>query len=168
MVELINQSSTCECSHFIDSLKGRKMFDAVYHTGTIKELRERMKVWEGRKIFEKTWKICNTKFSTTHALGCNVGGLIHSRHDESCDSLGWLACAGFQPSNVCDEQHINPCWDNGGKDESNKITESQTGVQCEISSNRDHLLIRGFWDKNTDCIIDVRICDVNRCFVPDS
>ena len=37
---------------------------------------------------------CNTKLSTTHALGCKVGGLIHySRHDESRDSLGWLVCA---------------------------------------------------------------------------
>ena len=74
---------------------------------------------------------CHTKFSTIHALGCKVVGLIHSRHD----SLGWLACAGFHPSNVCDEPHINPCRDNGGKDESNKLTESQTGVQCEINSD---------------------------------
>ena len=76
----------------------------------------------------------NTKFSTTHALGCKVGGIIHSLHDESRDSLGWLACAGFQPSNVRDEKHVNPCRDNGGKDESNKLIESQTRVQCEINS----------------------------------
>ena len=36
---------------------------------------------------------CNTKFSITHVLGCKFSGLIHSRHDESRDSLGWLACA---------------------------------------------------------------------------
>ena len=61
---------------------------------------------------------CNIKLSTTHALGCKAGGIIHSRHDECRNSLGWLACAGFQPSNVRDEPHINPCRDNGGKDES--------------------------------------------------
>ena len=185
------------------------MFDAVCHTGTMKEVRERMKVEKMGK-FEKTLKDirnmidklgaqrldylkgkgtgtwlplvatpnntcgtvlsavkfrdelrdryglhilntplhcngCNTKFSTAHALGCKVGGLIHySRHDESRDSLGWLACAGFQPSNVRDEPHINPCRDNGGKDESKTLTESQTEIQCEINSDRGDFLIRDF------------------------
>ena len=105
---------------------------------------------------------CNTKFSTTHTLDCKVGSIIHSRRDESHDSLGWLACAGFQPCNVRDEPHIKPCRDNGGKDESNKLTESRTGVQCEIDSDQSDLLIRGFWDRNTDCITDVRLCDVNQ------
>ena len=78
---------------------------------------------------------CNKEFSTTHAFGCKVCGLIHFRHDESRDSLGGrLACAGFQPSNVRNEPHINPCRDNGGKDESNKLTDYQTGVQYEINS----------------------------------
>ena len=52
MAELNYQSSTCECSHLIDSLKGREMFDAVCHTGTMKEVRERMKVEKVGK-FEK-------------------------------------------------------------------------------------------------------------------
>ena len=105
---------------------------------------------------------CNTQFSTTHALGCKVGGIIHSLYDESCDSLDWLACAGFQLSNVRDEQHVNPCRDNGGKDESNKLAESQIGVQWDINSDQGDFLLRGFWDRNTDCIIVVRICDVNQ------
>ena len=44
MAQLNYLSSTCECGHLIDSLKGREMFDAVCHTGTMKEVRERMKV----------------------------------------------------------------------------------------------------------------------------
>ena len=105
---------------------------------------------------------CNSKFSTVHALGCKVGGLIHSRHDESRDSLVFLACVRFQPSNVRYELHINSFSDNRGKDDSNRLTKSQTGVQCEINGDRGDLLIRGFWERNTDCIIDVRICDVNQ------
>ena len=66
---------------------------------------------------------CTSEFSTTHALSCKVGTLIHSRHDESRDTLGCLACAGFQPSNVRDEPRINPCRDIGGKDDVNKLVE---------------------------------------------
>ena len=44
----------------------------------------------------------------------------------------------------------------------NKLVEPQIGLECELEVNRDDLLIRGFWDRNTDCIIDVRICDVNQ------
>ena len=35
-------------------------------------------------------------------------------------------------------------------------------MHCEINSDRVVLLVRGFWDRDTDCIIDVRICDVNQ------
>ena len=31
-----------------------------------------------------------------------------------------------------------------------------------LNADRGDLLIRGFWDRSTDCIIDVRICDVNQ------
>ena len=55
MAELNYKASICECSHLIDSLKGREMFDAVCHTGTMKEVRERMKVEKMGK-FEKTLK----------------------------------------------------------------------------------------------------------------
>ena len=40
--ELNYQYSTCECSHFIDSLKGRETFEAIRHTCTMKEVREKM------------------------------------------------------------------------------------------------------------------------------
>jgi len=35
-------------------------------------------------------------------------------------------------------------------------------MHCEINSDLCNILIRGFWDSNTDCIIDVRICNVNQ------
>ena len=84
------------------------------------------------------------KFSTTHALSCKVGGLIKSRHDESRDTLGCLACAGFQPSNARGEPHINPCRDIGGKDDVNKLVGPQTGIEYELEADRGDLLIRGF------------------------
>ena len=98
---------------------------------------------------------------TSYAFCCKVSGLIHSRHNESCNSLVWLACAGFQPSNVRDEPHTTHR-DNERKYECKKLTESQTEMHCEINSDLCNILIRGFWDSNTDCIIDVRICNVNQ------
>ena len=36
-------ASACECSHLLDALKGKEIFDPVYHTATMKEVREEMK-----------------------------------------------------------------------------------------------------------------------------
>ena len=35
-------------------------------------------------------------------------------------------------------------------------------MECELEGDRGDLLIRGFWARDTDCIIDVRIHDVNQ------
>ena len=47
-------------------------------------------------------------------------------------------------------------------DEGEKLIESQSVVECEINSDRGDLLIRNFWNRSTDRIIDIRICDVNQ------
>ena len=36
------------------------------------------------------------------------------------------------------------------------------GLIAEINSERGDILVRGFWSRDTDCIVDVRICDVNQ------
>ena len=105
---------------------------------------------------------CNAKFSTAHALSCKVGGLIHQRHDESRDSIICLASAGFLPSNVRDEPIINPCRDSDAEKSTDKMHDSQTGLTAELNSDRGDILIRGFWSRDADCIVDVRICDVNQ------
>ena len=43
MVDLNYLASTCECSHLLDSLKGKEDFDPVYHTATMKEVREEIR-----------------------------------------------------------------------------------------------------------------------------
>ena len=124
------------------------------------KLRDRYKL--GLLVSPSHYDGCNNSFTTSRALACKVGGLIHSRHDESRDSTGYLACAGFQPSNVRNEPLINPCRDIGRKNESKKLIKSTSEIVAELNSDRDDLLIRRFWDRSTDFIIYVRICDVNQ------
>ena len=69
-----------------------------------------------------------------------------------------MACAGFQPSNVRDEPLINPCREIGWKFDTH--VEPQTGL--ELEAGRGDLLIRRFWNRSTEFIIDVRICDVHQ------
>ena len=42
----------------------------------------------------------NSKFSSTHTLSCKKGGLIYARHNESRDSLDWLALDSNHPMSV--------------------------------------------------------------------
>ena len=41
------------------------------------------------------------------------------------------------------------------------MKDDASGISTEIQDRGD-LLARGFWDRRTDCIIDVRVCDVNQ------
>ena len=49
-----------------------------------------------------------TKFVISHTLSCKVGRLVKTRYDESKDTLGCMACNGFQQSNARDESLIYP------------------------------------------------------------
>ena len=40
---------------------------------------------------------CGAKFTPSYALSYKVGGLIHTRHDESRDAIGALASQSFTP-----------------------------------------------------------------------
>ena len=100
------------------------------------EFRDELRDGYGMKLLDSPSHCdgCNAQFSATHALSYKVGGLIFFCHDESRDSLGCLACAGFKPSNVRDEPQINPCRDARRRDESGKLIEPNTGVECELYS----------------------------------
>ena len=43
MVDLHYLVSTCKYSHLLDAFKGNDFFEPVYHTATMKEIREEMK-----------------------------------------------------------------------------------------------------------------------------
>ena len=66
------------------------------------------------------------------------------------------------PSNVRDEPLIHPSRDSDGVSATRKLTDKNSGVTAEVNSDRGDILIGGFWERNTDCIFDVRICDVHQ------
>lgn len=116
---------------------------------------------------------CHKKFSVRHALECKKGGLVISRHDEVRDELAALAVQAYKPSSVRDEPKIYP-----SRPEDNTPATAQHASQVSRNlrktrnEDRGDLLIRGLWARSTDCIIDVRMTDIdcpsNRSRKPES
>jgi hypothetical protein len=84
---------------------------------------------------------CNAPFTLSHALDCSVGGLVGQRHNEVLAELAYLASEAFTPSAVRHEPLIDPV--------------------NHTSADRGDLLIRGFFENGTDCIIDVSVHDLD-------
>jgi hypothetical protein len=106
---------------------------------------------------------CQQKFSVCHALECKRGGLVISRHNEIRDELSGLASKAFSPSAVCDEPRIHTSRaaerrSNHGKPVSPAVKRL---FQNNCTEDRGNILVQGLWARGTDCIIDVRITDVD-------
>ena len=84
------------------------------------------------------------------------------RNDEGRDALGCSAYAGFQPTKIINEAIINPCRDLKGLTPGATLTNSSTGLSAALNSDIGGLLMRGVWERGTDCIIDAEMCDVNQ------
>lgn len=104
---------------------------------------------------------CLKNFSVRHALECKIGGLVLSRHDEIRDEICDLASRALKPSSVRDEPKIHL----SRPQEEMKAKKSQSPIHRNLrksqSDERGDILIRGLWDRGTDCIIDVRITDTD-------
>jgi hypothetical protein len=107
---------------------------------------------------------CDEPFSLQHALGCKKGGLIIFRHNEVRDELAHLATKAFTPSAVRNEPLI--C--SGRVAEQVKVLAPKddnqpnpTTKEAAPEDERGDLLIRGFWTRGTDCILDVRVTDTD-------
>jgi hypothetical protein len=107
---------------------------------------------------------CDAPFSLQHALGCKKGGLVIFRHNEVRDELAHLAAKAFTPSAVRDEPLIR----SGRVAEKVNVLASKDANQPDPTTQeaapedeRGDLLIRGFWARGTDCILDVRVTDTD-------
>lgn len=106
---------------------------------------------------------CDAPFTLQHALGCKKGGLVIFRHNEIQDELMNMAGKALTPSAVRD----GPLIKTGRVNESLRATPNDTIRQqnTEKSATGEDacgdLLIRGFWARGTDCILDVHVTDTD-------
>jgi hypothetical protein len=105
---------------------------------------------------------CGQKLSVQHALECKTGGNVISRHNEIRDMLADLASMALIPSAVRSEPLIHTrC----PADKMSDMDQTNPPVTRNLHKKRDELrgdlLIRGFWGRGTDCIIDVRVTDTD-------
>jgi hypothetical protein len=109
---------------------------------------------------------CGALMTVEHALCCEVGGLVHIRHDDVGDEWRHLCgCALFfgrlerEPqiySSVSRQQKLDASSDapSGEEDDPTAPTDQTppTGERGDVSA-------RGFWQRGRTAIIDVRITD---------
>ena len=133
------------------------------------EFRDELRLRYGLKLKQTTNKCdgCDTKLSVPRALACKVGGLIHSRHDKYRDIVSILACAGCSPSSVRDEALIDIVRlkeEESKTGKKAKLIEECSGIEIKQIDNGDRgdLLVRNFYKKGTDLILDFQICDINQ------
>jgi hypothetical protein len=105
---------------------------------------------------------CGDKFDVRHALECKVGGLVILRHNEINEELlcDLASKALLAPSAV----RVEPMIHSRRTAEETKAKEPKPPVQRLSRSSgqeRRDLLIRGFWARRTDIIVDVRVTDTD-------
>lgn len=129
---------------------------------------------------------CGQRTNLDHALNCHVGGNVIIRHNEVRDAVGSIAAMCFSPSSVRTEPRIHiGCRteerekENGEKLPNTPSTPTQSNDSETLESNDDEegegstfsqglghnergdLLIRGLWEPQTDCILDIRLTDTD-------
>ncbi len=104
---------------------------------------------------------CGQKCSIRHALGCKKGSLVISCHNKIQDKLSDLASKALIPSAVCDEYRNNPITSVEAMQELDPNLPVKRNFHKNQGKDRGDVLIRGLWARGTNCIIDVRVTDVD-------
>ena len=117
--------------------------------------------------FPKVCDGCGCKFTLAHALKCQIGGLIHRRHNEVNADVQHHGVKATNKSSVRDEPVMQTR-------HAGENVEADTPVVPDTADDdsapvkeggRGDGLIRGFWETGTDMTYDVRIadCDALSC-----
>ena len=101
---------------------------------------------------------CGARSSVKHSLKCKNGGLVVLRHDEVKNEPMELCEKAFNPSSVCDKPQINPC---RCEEEKTVSRDSEIKAPKKGDNDRGDILVRVFWTKARDYIVDVRVTDAD-------
>lgn len=119
------------------------------------------------RICRKKCDGCGCRFSIERTLKCKEGGLVVDCHNEVKDEYGALVLQAMNTNHVRDKPKIiighsesksAPASANthGTTPPPNPTTSTH---QDGIFFDRENLLVRGLWDKNTGCVLDIRVTD---------
>lgn len=107
---------------------------------------------------------CDKLFTVQHALDCKSGGLIIQRHNEiQAELVEWCSKA-LTPSAVRVEPLIHLDSDPAPKEDPKETTTDKSNHSKDHSANdgkRGDVLARGLFQRGSDCIIDVRVTDLD-------
>ena len=108
---------------------------------------------------------CNAAFSVQHALDCKKGGLVVLRHDEIAGEVMEWGSKALTPSAVRVEPliHLDSTAADGDEAEA-PTTNTDTNRPSKHTANdgkRGDILMRGLYQRGLDCIIDVRVTDLD-------
>ena len=102
---------------------------------------------------------CHAKFTIGHALSCKFGGHIHRRHDDISYELKSLAAIALGKKSVQTKPLINP---GSASVLKSKWQCNDNDITTSIDDLRDgDIIIKGLFERNQDCIIDVRVTDMD-------
>ena len=112
---------------------------------------------------------CGRRANLDHAINCHFGGNVIVRHNEIQDAVGAIASLAFSSSSVRTEPRIQTgCRAEESRDkdsvgESTEATEMDEDIPASNFGNNDRgdLRIRGLWQRQTDCILDIRVTDTD-------
>ncbi len=117
---------------------------------------------------------CNAPFTVQHSLDCKKGGLIILRHNEISGEVMEWASKALSPSAVVRVEPLIHLDSNTAPDENAEAAPSATDSKRSHTANdgkRGDILIRGLFQRGSDCIIDVRVtdldCKTNRNTAPE-
>lgn len=129
------------------------------------EFRDNLLLRYGRSPgdLQETCDGCNKSFSVQHALDCKKGGLITQRHNEIAGELMDWAKKATTPTAVRDEPLIHPVSKPAQKDAAKNPPDdaNPSSDQDTKDGERGDILIRGLFQRGSDCIIDVRVTDLD-------